>query len=78
MGETITMNTVKDYSMCLRDDVENFTKELINGVFDEHYQLIHIENTKQKFLKILERLAISEGEVLWNEFKNSFIKSDIY
>ena len=73
MGETITMNTVKDYSMCLRDAVENFTKELINGVFDEHYQLIHIENTKQKFLKILERLAISEGEVLWNEFKNSFI-----
>ena len=72
MKEIIAINTAKDYSMCLRDAVENFTKELINGVFDEHYQLIHGENTKQKFLKILERLAISEGEVLWNEFKNSF------
>ena len=49
------MNTVKDYSMCLRDAVENFTKELINGVFDEHYQLIHIENTKQKFPFLLQR-----------------------
>jgi serine O-acetyltransferase len=72
MKEMIEIKTAKNYSMCLRDAVENFTKELINGVFDEHYQLIHGENTKQKFLNILERLAISEGEVLWNEFKNSF------
>ena len=28
----------KNYSMCLRDAVEVFTKELINCLFDQNYQ----------------------------------------
>ncbi|PQJ75115.1 serine O-acetyltransferase EpsC [Polaribacter gangjinensis] len=72
MKETIELSTVKNYSMCLRDAVENFTKELINGVFDEQYQEIHGKKTEEKFLKILERLRIKEGDTLWTSYKNSF------
>lgn len=58
--------------MCLRDAVETFTKELINGVFDENYQLLHGEKTVYKFLKILERLNINEPQSIWNEYAESF------
>lgn len=63
---------VKNYNMCLRDAVENFTKELINGVFDEQYHEIHGEKTAHKFLKILERLRVEEGKILWNSYENLF------
>lgn len=72
MKETIEISTVKNYSMCLRDAVETFTKELINCVFDEQYQLLHGEKTKQKFLTILERLSINESNSIWDEFSTSF------
>lgn len=72
MKDVIAISTTNDFSMCLRDAVENFTKQLINGVFDEHYHAIHGEDTRQKFLKILERLAIVDSEFLWSEFKKSF------
>lgn len=63
---------LKNYSMCLRDAVETFTKELINGLFDTTYQEIHGEQTKQKFFKILERLSIENQNGLWLTYQNSF------
>jgi len=64
----------KNYSMCLRDAVEDFTKELINNLFDELHLAEKGEQNKQKFLKILERLSIEKGEVIWQEFEASFVE----
>lgn len=63
-----------NYSMCLRDAVENFTKQLINNLFDEKYLFENGAQTRIKFLKILEKLSINNGEDIWVDFKNSFVK----
>jgi serine O-acetyltransferase len=62
----------KNYRMCLKDAVGVFTKELINNLFDEHHLSDNGTKTKHKFLKILERLSIENGETLWTNFENSF------
>lgn len=63
----------KNYRMCLKDAVGVFTKQLINNLFDEKHCTENGEATKIKFLKIIDRLAIENGENLWSDFENSFI-----
>jgi serine O-acetyltransferase len=72
MKEVVSEILVKNYSMCLRDAVEIFTKELINCLFDEKYQQEKGEATKCKFLRILERLEIDNETCFWLDFENSF------
>ena len=72
MKEVATKIAFKNYSMCLRDAVEIFTKELINCLFDEKYQQEKGEDTKNKFLRILERLKIENETCFWLDFENSF------
>jgi serine O-acetyltransferase len=64
----------ENYSMCLRDAVAIFTKELINCLFDEKYQQEKGEATKNKFLGILERLSIENKDCYWVDFEKSFIE----
>ncbi|MGJ8745421.1 serine O-acetyltransferase EpsC [Polaribacter sp.] len=73
MKEVEQIVTFKNYSMCLRDAVALFTKQLINNLFDENHLSESGPQTKIKFLKILERLSIENGQDLWNDFENSFI-----
>ena len=61
-----------NYSMCLRDAVETFTKGLINCLFDEKYQQEKGGATKDKFLKILERLSVENEDCFWLDFEKSF------
>lgn len=63
--------TFKNYSMCLRDAVGSFTKQLINNLFDEGHLRESGEKTRDNFLKILDRLSVENGEDLWSEFENS-------
>ena len=63
----------KNYSMCLRDAVAIFTKQLINNLFDANHLTQSGLQTREKFLKILERLSIENGNNLWNDFEDSFI-----
>ena len=63
----------KNYSMCLRDAVAIFTKQLINNLFDADHLTQSGLETREKFLKILERLSIENGNNLWNDFEDSFI-----
>ncbi|ARV07364.1 serine acetyltransferase [Polaribacter sp. SA4-10] len=63
---------LKNYSMCLRDAVEIFTKEIINNLFDANHLAEKGAQTKNKFLKILERLSIENGEDIWRSFNDSF------
>ena len=72
MEEIAGKNRFKNYSMCLRDAVEIFTKELINCLFDEKYQQEKRSFTRNKFLIILERLSIENKECFWLDFEKSF------
>ncbi|MFL3661347.1 MAG: serine O-acetyltransferase EpsC [Polaribacter sp.] len=62
----------KNYSMCLRDAVAIFTKELINCLFDVQYEEEKGALTKSKFLIILERLSVENKACFWLDFENSF------
>lgn len=72
MNEVSANIKEQNYSMCLRDAVEVFTKELINCLFDTNYNSINGEATKNKFLKILERLSIENEACFWLDFEKSF------
>jgi serine O-acetyltransferase len=63
----------KNYSMCLRDAVAIFTKQIINNLFDVNQLAESGLQTRENFLKILERLSIKNGEKLWENFENSFV-----
>ena len=63
----------KNYRMCLKDAVGIFTKQLINNLFDVNHLTENGVETRNQFLKILERLSVENGEDLWNDFENSFV-----
>ncbi|MDP5106825.1 MAG: serine O-acetyltransferase [Polaribacter sp.] len=73
MKEVEEIVAFKNYSMCLRDAVGVFTKELINNLFDVNHLSESGPKTRVKFLKILERLSVENGEDLWNSFEDSFV-----
>lgn len=62
----------KTYSMCLREAVGTFTKQLINCLFDDNYSERYLDEVKNKFYVILERLSINHKECYWADFENSF------
>jgi serine O-acetyltransferase len=62
-----------NYSMCLRDAVAVFTKELINCLFDEKYQQEKGAATKAHFFRILERLSVENKDCFWLDFEKSFV-----
>ena len=63
-----TKTEFKNYSMCLRDAVAIFTKELINCLFDVQYEEEKGALTKGKFLIILERLSVENKACFWLDF----------
>jgi serine O-acetyltransferase len=73
MKEIEQIVAFKNYSMCLRDAVGNFTKQLINNLFDVNHLSESGPETRLKFLRILERLSVENGEGLWIDFENSFV-----
>ena len=62
-----------NYRLCLRDAVGDFTKQLINNLFDVNHLSESGERTRRGFLNILERLSIENGEDLWDNFENYFV-----
>ena len=74
MEEVAHKNKFINYSMCIRDAVETFTKELINCLFDTNYEEKNGVQTKQLFFKILERLSIENKDCFWLDFQKSFIE----
>ena len=47
-----------NYRLCLRDAVGDFTKQLINNLFDVNHLSESGERTRRSFLNILERLVL--------------------
>ena len=62
----------KSYSVCLKDTVANFTKQLYYVLFDEVYEQENIIGIKKQFLIILERLSIDNSEILWKQYESTF------
>ena len=73
MKEIEQIVAFRNYSMCLRHAVGDFTKQLINNLFDVNHLTQSGPKTRIMFLKILERLSVENGENLWNEFEDSFV-----
>ena len=73
MEKTAEKVLFKNYSMCLRDAVGIFTKQLINNLFDVDHLTENGPQTRARFLTILESLSIDNGENLWTNFENSFV-----
>ncbi len=74
INEKQEIKSFKNYSMCLRDAVAVFTKQLINNLFDVNHLSESGEETRNNFFKILERLSINDGESIWNDFENNFVE----
>ena len=74
MEEVAPKNSFINYSMCLRDAVETFTKGLINCLFDTNYYKENGSQTKQLFFEVLERLSIENKDCFWLDFQKSFIE----
>jgi len=72
MKEIEQIVAFKNYSMCLRDAVGNFTKQLINNLFDVTHLSKSGPATRVQFLNILERLSVENGEDLWSSFEIYF------
>jgi len=73
MREVAEKVVFRNYSMCLRDAVAIFTKQLINNLFDVNHLTVSGVQTRAQFLQILERLSIKNGINLWDDFENSFV-----
>jgi serine O-acetyltransferase len=73
MREVAEKVVFTNYSMCLRDAVAIFTKQLINNLFDVNHLTEKGVQTRAQFLQILERLSIKNGMNVWDDFENSFV-----
>ena len=55
----------KNYSLILKDTVEEFTKKLFYALFDEVYYKDHISFIEKLFLEIADTLKIKESISIW-------------
>jgi len=60
---------MKSYNVCLKDTVKTFTKRLFYSLFDCEQEEAHKEYLEKAFLKILSKLDIENGDVIWKNFK---------
>ena len=74
MNQKIETIAFKSYNICLKDSVKNFTRQLIYSLFDENYKQVNEQEIKNKFIKIVEKLKITEAEKIWNTYESSFLE----
>lgn len=62
---------MKNYNIRLKELIKPFTKRLFYNLFDE----LEEETTylKETFLEITSKLAIENGENIWNDFQTQFL-----
>lgn len=68
--KTIEIEMKTAYDISLKDDIEQFTKQLFYAIFmEENNQLTHFTKLKDQFLEIVFKLEIKQGFDIWNHFK---------
>ena len=60
------------YSVCLKDSVADFTRQLYFALFDEVYKQENLVKIKQQFFKILMKLSINDVHIIWNQYESTF------
>ncbi len=60
------------YSVCLKDSVANFTKQLYYALFDEVYQQKNWDRIKKQFFEILKMFSIDDVHIIWNQYESTF------
>ena len=64
--------TFTNYSICLKDTVETFTKQLIYSLFDRTYKQQYGKAVENTLLTILNKLSVNNPEKIWIDFENKF------
>lgn len=72
MGVFIETIKKTSYSVCLKDSVAGFTKQLYYVLFDEEYKQENLEGIKKLFFKILKRLSIDDVHIIWKQYESTF------
>ncbi|MDO6760720.1 serine O-acetyltransferase EpsC [Tamlana sp. 2_MG-2023] len=61
---------MKSYNVCLKDTAKTFTKRLFYSLFDCEQEEAHGKYLEKKFLKMVSKLDIENGEEIWEKFKS--------
>jgi serine O-acetyltransferase len=62
---------MKNYNIRLKELIKPFTKRLFYNLFDEQEE--ETVYLKETFLEITSKLAIENGENIWNDFQTQFL-----
>ncbi len=62
----------KNHHVCLKDNVEIFTKQLFYSLFDESYYQENVTSIEDRFIKIASKLSIENPKELWSEYQTKF------
>lgn len=73
--EVVTQDIKKTpYSVCLKDSIAEFTKQLYYALFDEVYHQENFKEIKKQFFKILEKFYLDNSESIWNQYQATFLE----
>lgn len=64
--------SLKNYTLTLKDTVEEFTKKLFYALFDEQYYEENIKTIENLFFDITGKLDIKEASITWLLYKAKF------
>ena len=70
----ISIENIKatSYSVCLKDNVAAFTKQLYYALFEDVYQQENLIGVKKQFFKILRKLSIDDVDIIWKQYESTF------
>lgn len=63
---------LKNYTLTLKDTVEEFTKKLFYSLFDEVYYQENINEIAELFFKVTEKLQVKNIATIWDIYKTTF------
>nr|WP_255554335.1 MULTISPECIES: serine O-acetyltransferase EpsC [Tenacibaculum] len=63
---------MNNYTLTLKDTVEEFTKKLFYALFDEIYYQENINEIAELFFKITEKLQVKDRTTIWSIYKTTF------
>jgi len=72
MEELIKNRKNTSYSVCLKDTVADFTKQLYYALFDAAYHRKYLQEIRSQFLRISNKLLITDAENYWEQYEATF------
>ena len=72
MGVFVENIKATSYSVCLKDNVADFTKQLYYTLFEDVYQQENLIGVKKQFFKILKKLSVEDVHIIWKQYESTF------